>query len=63
MKILISEYVLSLLDASRRHYVDLLPEAYAMTITIAQSLSAAGCEVYLTISSKTPGISWDNMII
>ena len=62
MKILVSEYVLSLFDSSRRNYFDLLPEAYAMTTTIAQSLIAAGCEVYLTVSSKTPGIPWGNTI-
>jgi len=60
MKILVSEYVLS---TYRSRYLDLLPEAYAMTITLAKSLSMADCEVYLTISSRAPKISWDKVVV
>lgn len=59
MKILISEYVLS---SYQYHYLELLPEAYAMVISLAEALSAAGCDVYLTISDKIPRILWDRVI-
>ncbi len=59
MKILISEYVLS---TYQYHYLELLPEAYAMVISLAETLSAAGCEVYLTLSDKISRILWDRVV-
>jgi len=60
VKILVSEYVLS---AYHSRYLDLLPEAYAMAITLAKTLSAAGCETYLTVSSRAPRIPWDKVLV
>jgi predicted ATP-grasp superfamily ATP-dependent carboligase len=60
LKILISEYVLS---TYQDLYLDLLPEAYAMVITLAKTLSMADCTVYLTISNKAPRIPWDKVVI
>ena len=60
VRILVSEYVLSTFQS---HYLDLLPEAYAMAITLASSLSIAGCEAYLTLSSRAPKVPWDRVVI
>jgi predicted ATP-grasp superfamily ATP-dependent carboligase len=60
VKILVSEYVLSVYQS---RYLDLLPEAYAMAITLARSLSTAGCEAYLTVSSRAPKVPWNKVVV
>jgi len=59
LKILISEYVLS---TYQDEYLDLLPEAYAMVMTLTKTLSTAGCTVYLTISSKASRVPWGEVV-
>lgn len=63
MKVLVSEYVLSTFNPNMdSNYFDLLPEAYAITSTLANSLRFSRIETYLTISNALTGLLWDNVI-
>lgn len=63
MKVLVSEYILSTFHYDMNSsYLDLLPEAYAITLTLANSMKLSGFETYLTVSSALPQVQWDKVV-